>query len=63
MLNRFQSQRLQRERALHKAIEKKDLNDAISQEASYKLLGWVIELPHQLLQEFADSGDTKKSEE
>ena len=64
LVNRLQSQRVIRERSVHRAIDNKDLNDAIEQEASYKLLGWVIELPHQLMKEFGNSGEnTKKTEE
>lgn len=63
MLQRLQSQKSLRERAVHRAIENNDLNDAIRQEASFKLIEWVIELPHMLIKEFGNSGDTKKSEE
>ena len=62
LVQKLQSQRTLRERAVHKAIDNKDLEGAIEQEASYKILGWVIELPHQLIKEFGNSGDTKKSE-
>jgi ribosomal protein L9 len=57
MLQRLQSQKSQQERALHKSVENKDLHSAIEHEASYKLLEWVIELPHTLMKEFANSGD------
>ena len=60
---RLQSQKSLRERAVRRAIENNDLNDAIRQEASFKLIEWVIELPHTLIKEFGNSGDTKKSEE
>lgn len=47
-----------REKALHRAINNKDLNSAIEEEASYKILTWVIELPHKLIKEFGnDSGE------
>ena len=40
-----------------RAIENNDLNEAIRHEASYKLLEWVIELPHSMIKEFGNSGE------
>ena len=63
LVEKLQSQKSLRQRAINRAIENNDLNAAIREEASFKLIEWVIELPHQLIKEFGNSGDTKKSEE
>ena len=63
LVERLQSQKSLQDRALHRAIENKDLNGAISHEASYKNIEWVIELPHQMIKEFGKSGDNTQNME